>query len=107
MTTAPPQQALAVAKLRDILKPGDTVRCIGRHTSRSGASRSLSAFVQIGSDLIELDCLASLALDLPADRKHGGIRVYTAEDGVHVDAAAELVSRLAGAVGYPLRHAWL
>lgn len=94
----------ALARLREILRPGDTVHCVGRHTSRSGASRSVSLFVQIAGDLVPLDDLAALALGLQLDRKHAGIRVYGTEDGVTVDAGAILVSRLADAVGFPLQH---
>lgn len=102
--TAPSQQAQALAKLREILKPGDTVHCVSRHTSRSGASRSVSLFVQVAGELLELDVLASPALGHQLDRKHGGIRVYTVCAGVHVDACVSLVSLLSAALGYPLRH---
>lgn len=40
----------AVAKLREILKPGDTVHTILRHVSKSGMSRSISAVVARPSD---------------------------------------------------------
>lgn len=100
---APPQQTEAVAKLRGILKPGDTLHCIQRHTSRSGASCSVSLFVHLCGELLELDVLVAPALGLQLDRKHAGIRVYGTEDGVHVDAGAVLVSRLTAALGYTLR----
>lgn len=103
----PETKARMIDQLRDILKPGDTVNCVGRHTSRSGASRSVSLFAQIGPDLIELDEWAAPALGLSADRKHGGIRVYSTQDGVSVDAALAIVSSLGAALGYPLRHRWM
>jgi hypothetical protein len=101
---APPQQPEAVARLREILKPGDTVHCVKRHTSRSGASRSVSLFVSIAGELVELDMLAAVALGQPLDRKHGGLRVYTVNGGVFVDPGASLVSLLSNVLGYPLRH---
>lgn len=101
---APPQPAGLLAKLRDVLPPGATVFCVQRHTSRSGASRSVSLFAQVAGGLEELDALVAPALGLQLDRKHGGIRAYATQDGVYVDAGVVLVSKLAAALGYPLRH---
>jgi hypothetical protein len=94
-------QAQALAKLREILRPGDTVHCVRRHTSRSGASRSVSLFVSIGGDLVELDTLAAPALAHQLDKKHGGIRSYMPE---YLDPGAALVDALAAALAFPLTH---
>ena len=62
----------ALAKLRELLKPGDTVNTILRHVSRSGMSRSISL---ISADMQELDYWASRVLGDSIDQKHGGIRI--------------------------------
>ena len=61
----------AIAKLREVLKPGDTVQTILRHKSRSGMLRSVSPVVQ-GEDI---SYLVAPACGLPFDRKHGGVRM--------------------------------
>lgn len=93
--SVPPDQAAALAKLRGILKPGDTVHAVMRHTSRSGASRSVSLF---GPDLTPLDELAAPALGEQLDRKHGGIRTYAP------DAGESLTQALSAVLGIPLQH---
>lgn len=44
METKTNKRAEAIAKLREILKPGDTVYCILRHVSRSGMMRRLDVY---------------------------------------------------------------
>lgn len=94
----------ALVKLRDMLPPGATVHCVQRHTSRSGASRSVSLFAQVADELVGFDALAAPALGHQLDKKHGGIRVYSTVADVYMDAGAVLVSKLAAALGYPLQH---
>lgn len=67
----------ALQQLREWLKPGDTVNCISRHTSRSGMSRSISlfAFPQGATEPAELDYFAARVLGESIDGKHGGIRI--------------------------------
>ena len=62
----------ALAKLRELLKPGDTVNTILRHKSRSGMSRSIS-LIAMASGPLELDYWASRVLGDSIDQKHGGI----------------------------------
>lgn len=62
-------------KLREWLKPGDTVQCILRHKSRSGMSRSISLLAPVGGDILDLDYNVARALGESIDRSHGGIRM--------------------------------
>jgi hypothetical protein len=77
----------AIAKLRELLSPGDTVRTISRHTSRSGMSRSISPVVN-GEDV---SYLVAPACGLSFDRKHGGVRM----GGCGMDMGFALVYNLA------------
>lgn len=90
-------QSEALARLREILRPGDTVSTIRRHTSRSGASCSVSLFAAFHDELQSLDHLAAPALALSLDRKHGGIRTHNGD-------SISLVNQLGEALGYQLRH---
>ena len=66
--------AEALAKLRELLKPGDTVSTILRHKSRSGMSRSISLVLMDGGPQ-ELDYWVSRVLGNSIDQRHGGIRI--------------------------------
>jgi hypothetical protein len=61
----------AIAQLRGLLHPGDTVQTILRHVSRSGMSRSISPV--IGGE--DVSYLVAPACGLSFDRKHGGVRM--------------------------------
>ena len=65
------QQANAVAKLREMLNPGDTVYTILRHRSRSGMSRRISTVAVIGGRIADLDYLVARALDYRVHRDGG------------------------------------
>lgn len=67
------EQAEAIAKLREILKPGDTVSCILRSTSRSGMSRTISCLG--GADMQSLDHLIARACDYPMGANYQGLKV--------------------------------
>lgn len=71
------QKQEALAKLRECLKPGMTVHTVLRHCSRSGMSRSISAFAFLPGENspTDLDYFASRALGDSIDSKHGGIRM--------------------------------
>lgn len=73
----------AIEKLRAMLKPGDTVRTILRHVSRSGMRRCVSPIID-GEDR---SYLVALALGAKVDQKHGGIKV----DGCGMDMGFHLV----------------
>lgn len=96
-------QSEALARLREILEPGDMVHTIRRHTSRSGVSCSVSLFAAFHDELQCLDHLAAPALGLSLDRKHGGVRCSCASTNTAADSAA-LVNQLGEALGYQLRH---
>lgn len=51
----------AVAELRTILQPGDTVYCVLRHVSRSGMMRHISLLACEGRRLRDITYLASMA----------------------------------------------
>lgn len=72
-TTEEREQSLE--RLREWLKPGDTVRTILRHTSRSGMSHSISLLASVGPDILDIDYHAARALGESIDQKHGGIRI--------------------------------
>jgi len=112
----------AVKVLREDLKPGDTVNCILRHTSRSGMSRSISLF----KGDADITYFAALALGDKIDQKNGGIKI----GGCGMDMGFALVYNLGYALfpdgfavkgagrnggksgwdkdgGYALKHRWL
>jgi hypothetical protein len=98
-----PEQEAAIKALRKIFKPGDTVRVILRHVSRSGMSRSISVIqVKRGGETREWDMLVATALGEKIDRTHGGIKV----GGCGMDMGSALVYDLSqtlygGKRGYP------
>lgn len=65
----------ALETLRELLKPGQTVHTISRHTSRSGMSRSISLVLMEGGGPMELDYWAARVLGDSIDQRHGGIRI--------------------------------
>lgn len=85
-------RADAQAKLREWLKPGDTVYTILRHVSRSGMSRDVSVVVlRDGSDL-HPNWLVSQATGTRL--KRGGMRDALTIGGCGFDAGHELVYNL-------------
>jgi hypothetical protein len=62
----------AITKLREWIKPGDTIKCILRHVSRSGMQREISLLAVVDGDCMNIDYWAARAM---GDRigKHGGI----------------------------------
>lgn len=85
------EQAEALARLRDWLKPGDTVYTILRHRSASGMSRSISC-VGIGPDtdgerrIFDYDYNVARALGYSIDRDRAGVKVSGAgmDMGFHI-----------------------
>ena len=69
------EQVEALNKLKQWLKPGDTVHTVLRHKSRSGMSRSISAFATVDGQPMELDYFIAQAMGESIDRKHGGLRM--------------------------------
>lgn len=97
------EAAEAIARLREWLKPGDTLYSILRHVSRSGMQRSI-ALVRLGPDewhpgqiaIRQATTNAAKALELPFDREREGIKV----NGCGMDMGSHLTYEL-GRVLWP------
>lgn len=90
------EMAEAQAQLREMLKPGDKVRTILRHVSKSGMSRSISVVID-GEDMTYL---VARAMNERVDQKHGGIKT----GGAGMDMGWHLVYNLTRYLwpdGYP------
>lgn len=103
-------RAEAIAKLQEILKPGDTLHTILRNVSQSGMSRVISV-VKTTEDG-EIICLdwhidrAGLYKRTPASSRHDGLKV----GGCGMDMGFAVVYDVAQAVfqdGYALKQRWL
>lgn len=57
------EQQEAIEKLREILKPGDTVHTVLRNVSRSGMSRQIDLYKIDGAEMSYLTGYAAKALD--------------------------------------------
>lgn len=90
----------AIDKLREMLKPGDTVYTILRHVSRSGMRREISIAAGDVATASELTWLAAVAT---GDRigKHAGIII----DGCGMDMGFSLVYNLSSVL-YPRDRGW-
>lgn len=90
----------ALARLREWLKPGDTVWTVLRHVSRSGMQRTVSLVLieddgrGNGPELRDIDGTVARALGLPFDRDRGGVKVR----GAGMDAGFWLVYELSRAL---------
>lgn len=103
-------KALALIQLRAWLPPGAVVAGVSRHRSRSGNTRSISLFAQVGPDFMELDSPVSLALGLSLDRSHGGLRFQCSgpDDLALVALVGALSDAVFGKQVYSqLKHRWL
>lgn len=83
-------QQEAVADLRKILKPGDTVHCLLRSVSRSGMSRVIDLVLYEKDGPRNIGYLAARAVDMPFDRDRGGVKV----GGCGMDMGFHLVYEL-------------
>lgn len=95
----------AIKRLREEIKPGQTLRTILRHVSSSGMSRSIS-IVQVKRDGSTFDWtwLVARAIGEKIDQRHEGIKI----SGAGMDMGFELVYRLSSVLygygskrGYP------
>lgn len=114
----------ALNRLREVLKPGDTVYCILRHVSASGMSRRISFMVFKEGRPFYLDYLISEAgMGYRSDRKNEGLIVR----GCGMDMGFAVVYDLGAALwpegtpephstrngepdtsgGFALKHYWL
>jgi len=85
------EQEEAVTRLKDWLKPGDTVHCILRHVSRSGMFRVIDLQkINTSDEILGIGWYVAKALDLKFDRDRHGIRV----SGCGMDMGLHLVYNL-------------
>lgn len=91
MTKKETEKLESIERLREIIRPGDTIHTILRHRSASGMSRSIS-LIKIHEDggTSHLDYHASRALGYTIDQKNGGIKV----GGAGMDMGYHLVYNL-------------
>lgn len=83
-------------RLREMLKPGDTVHTIVRHVSASGMTRWIDCYaISNRGELIYLTALTAWALGTDANRgKHDGIK----REGCGMDMGFDLVYNLGRAL---------
>lgn len=62
----------AIAQLRDMFRPGDTVTTVLRHVSSSGMTRAISV---ISPDLQDISWMVARATGDTFDQRYGGIKV--------------------------------
>jgi hypothetical protein len=99
----------AAARLREWLKPGDTVYCILRHKSASGMQRiiQLVKWDKEADRFLFLGYNAAAALGWTYSDSHEGVKV----DGAGMDMGFHLVYTLAAVLfdgnGYALESKWL
>lgn len=107
----------AVERLREILKPGDTIYTVLKHVSASGMSRSIQLATVLDGDIFDITYYAARALGERIDAKHGGIRI----GGCGMDMGFALVYDLGRALwpsgtrngepdsagGYALKQRWI
>mgnify|MGYP001617057424 FL=1 len=94
-TLAKPEQAEAITKLRRVLKPGDTVYTVLRHTSKSGMYRAIDLYkLPAKGGPLCLSYTATLAMGARFDKRHESIGV----SGCGMDMGFHLVYHLGRAL---------
>lgn len=101
----------AIARLREWVKPGDTVYTILRHVSSSGMTRYIDIIhISINAEgkpsVTWLGWNAAKALDMSYGRDYEGVKV----SGCGMDMGFSLVCDLSSVLfgdGYFLNHRWL
>lgn len=83
-------QQEAITRLRETLKPGDTVYTVVRHVSRSGMSRSISVVQLQDGEIFDWTLAVARALDERIDQNHDGVKV----GGCGMDMGFHLVYEL-------------
>ena len=115
------QRDEAITRLRELLKPGQTVYTILNHRSQSGMSRSISCVIAMkNGEIMKLDRFVALAFNDKIDQKNGGLIVT----GCGMDMGFHVVYNLGRALwpagtrkgrggkpdndgGYALNQQWL
>lgn len=91
------ERAEAIERMREWVKPGDTITCVLRHVSRSGMMRHISFIAtQPDGSIRYLDRSISQALGYPLVQRGDGIKV----GGCGMDMGFSVVYDL-GAVMWP------
>ena len=98
----------AIVRLKEWVKPEDTIYTILRHRSKSGMSRVIDLKVvdRERFDISHLGYNVALALNLRYDKKQEGVRI----SGMGMDMGYELVYQLGQALygnGNSFHHRWL
>ena len=89
------QSVEAIAKLREMLKPGDTVYTILNHVSRSGMNRRISCAIGDGKAVTNITWLVAQALEEPTKNRAGYVQdVGISQGGCGMDMGFNLVYNL-------------
>lgn len=75
MTTREKERQEAIAHLRTLIKPGDTVYTVLRHVSRSGMSRTIDVFIMRDGQPCRITRSVGQATGIDYDRKHEGLKL--------------------------------
>ena len=75
MTRKDAERQEAIGRLREWLKPGDTVYCVLRHVSRSGMQRSISFLGIEDGRHVDYTYNVGKALDYRFDQNNDGLKV--------------------------------
>jgi hypothetical protein len=75
MTRKEVERQEAITRLKEMVKPGDTLHTIVRHVSRSGMSRVIDVYKLVDGDALRLSWSVADAIGEPYDRKNEGVRV--------------------------------
>lgn len=89
----------ALARLREMVKPGDTLHTVLRHVSRSGMSRGIDVYRIEGGDAHWLSRLVAKAAGFPFDEKRKCLKVGGCGMNMGFHVVYELSSHL-----YPNGH---
>lgn len=116
-------RAAAVAALREMLTPGDTIYTVLRHVTRSGMSRSIDCYVMRDGVPVWLSRRVAIATGLSWDSKREAVKV----SGCGMDMGYHVVYGLGATLwphgtpeshgmrngepdtdgGYALKHRWM
>lgn len=94
----------AIKRLRQVIKPGETLHTVLRHVSKSGMSRSISIIQVKGGKTHDWSYLVAKAIGEKIDQNHDGIKI----SGCGMDMGFALVYQLSAVLygygserGYP------
>lgn len=100
------EKEYARERLKELIRPGDTVFTILRHVSRSGMSRVIDVVVFKDNHVFNIGSLVAKFLGYAYDAKREGVKV----DGAGMDMGFWLIYNLSLALfdnGLALEHRWL